>query len=147
MQGRKGDGEKNLRDLIGIKNIDWEVGRFLKAANLSMNFVPKKGEMIVYRGNSNRSTGGIVENVTDKVLNKFKKIAGEAAIEFKLGIAGIDMIIEDAQDENSAYCILESNASPGFGMHRRPDIGRSIDPFPLILETIIHQKPRRVAGF
>ena len=132
-----GDGKRRIRDLLGTTSFDWEIKRYLKSKDLSLEYVPKRKETVIVRGNSNRSTGGIVENVTNQVIDKFKKIAERASQELRLGLVGIDMIIKNNKDIDSPYCILESNASPGFGIHRKPDIGEPIDPFPLILKAIL----------
>lgn len=131
-----GDGKTRIRDLIPKKVLlDWEVERNLKDQDLDLDSVPEEGIEIVLRGNSNMSTGGMVENVTGKINTRFSDIAESVAKILDLRLVGVDMIIKDASNSNSSYCVLETNAAPGFKIHKSPDIGESIDLMPFVLQA------------
>lgn len=132
-----GDGEKTIRELIEIKNqsslrgkgykkplekiaLDDNARLFLKQKGLDFEYVPKKDEVVYLRENSNISTGGDSIDYTDLIPEKFKKIAVKAAKAAKAKICGVDMMLEDYEDENSPYAIIEINFNPAIHIHSYP---------------------------
>lgn len=137
----KGDGIKTITQLTHDKNLDPLRGKgyktplekinlddnaalFLKQRNLDFNYVPKDGEIVYLRENSNISTGGDSVDYTDDMLVKFKEIAVRAAESVNARICGVDMMIEDYKDENSNYSIIELNFNPAIHIHSYPYIGK-----------------------
>jgi len=137
----RGDGVRNITELVNEKNKDSLRGykyrtplekiklgeiekNYLNTQNKDFNYVPNKDEIIYLRENSNISTGGDSIDFTDDILDKYKKIAIEAAKKVGAKICGVDMIIEDYENENSSYGIIELNFNPAIHIHCYPYIGK-----------------------
>ncbi|MBI4232203.1 glutamate--cysteine ligase [Candidatus Peregrinibacteria bacterium] len=139
-----GDAKHTISQLIDIKNADPKFYKFfndytlkkgeaekayLKSQGLSMSSVPKKGQRVFTRRNSNVATGGDPIDMTDLIPQKFKEIAERAARTVEARICGVDMVIrEDAQGAQSEskndYSILEINYNPALQMHEFPVAGK-----------------------
>ena len=128
-----GDGKSTIEELIANKNNEyWHRTRKIKKDNelkeyflknkISMNDIPKEGERITLRGNSNASTGGESIDMTDAMPKYFKEIAEKVSKTFDAKICGVDIIINDMEHEN--YKILEVNSNPGLSIHRWPYEGK-----------------------
>lgn len=141
----KGDGKHTIEELVIQKNRDSLRGRdhrtplesiqlgeleslMLKGQGYRMDSIPKNGEIVYLRENSNISTGGDSIDVTDQIPDDYKKIAVDAVSVLGAKICGIDLIIENkevpAADEN-AYGIIEANFNPSMYMHIYPYKGES----------------------
>lgn len=140
-----GDGINNIGKLIEIKNrdprrarehysfltkieIDKEVYKKLSEQGISVNYIPKKGEKIYLRNNSNLSTGGDSIDYTDIIHPGYKKIAVRAVQAIPgLAYAGIDLMAIDIQKKPSKnnYIIIEMNSSPSLRSHHSPYKGES----------------------
>lgn len=148
-----GDGVSTIQELIDEKNkhpyrgdghtsplkkieLDDQSIMFLKKQGLTNQSVPKKDEMIFLRGNSNISTGGDSIDFTEKMHPHFSEIALKAAKAFEAKFCGIDIIIEDCSDPNSAYGIIELNFNPMIVMHAFPYEGQERRLGYNILKTI-----------
>ena len=133
----KGDGKHTIEELIKIKNQDTLRGKgyktplekiaidtsallYLKNQNRDINTVLDKGEIIFLRENSNISTGGDSIDFTDIIPNRFKEIAIKSAKAIGAKICGVDMVIENYNDENSNYGIIELNFNPAIHIHSYP---------------------------
>lgn len=124
--------EKNLNPLRGKGyktplekiNLDDNVDLFLKQSNKNVSYIPKDGEIVYLRENSNISTGGDSVDFTDDIPEKYKQIALNAAKVVGAKICGVDMIIKDYDDENSSYGIIELNFNPAIHIHSYPYIGK-----------------------
>lgn len=129
-----GDGIHNIKQLIAIKNEDPRNYKFfndyylrsgkieaenLRSQNLTFKSIPKKGQQIFLRTNSNVSTGGDPIDVTAEIPEKYKIIAEQAAKSVNAKICGIDMIIGP-----NDYAILEINFNPALQMHEYPVKGK-----------------------
>lgn len=129
-----GDGTHNIKELIAIKNADPRYYKFfndyylrsgkveadhLRSQNLTFKSIPKKGQQIFLRTNSNVSTGGDPIDVTAEIPKKYKLIADQAARAVNARICGIDMIISPHD-----YAILEINFNPALQMHEYPVRGK-----------------------
>lgn len=130
-----GDGEKNIQELIENKNNElWhivmhsqikndnELKEYFYKNKISMSDIPKKGERITLRGNSNVSTGGESIDMTEIMPKYFKEIAEKASESFDAKICGVDIIINDMEKED--YKILEVNSNPGIYIQRWPYEGK-----------------------
>ena len=132
-----GNGKNTIQELIEAKDkepwhfllrnrmkIDEPLKMFLAYQNLSLDYIPKEGERIYLRENSNCSTGGESINVTDQIPSKFKKIAEKAAKVFKAKVCGVDIIINDLTKDN--YAIIEINDDPGYDINECPYEGKEV---------------------
>lgn len=136
-----GDGESNIRQLIKKFNqhplvgkkyekplcrikINGEVKRNLKKQGKKLTYIPKKGETVFLRQNSNISTGGIGKDLTDRVDDKVKKVALKAAKAIGIKITGVDVILDK---ESKQPYVLELNDCPGIDIHHYPVIGKPQD--------------------
>ena len=130
-----GDGKSTIEELISNKNKEiWhkvmhsqikgdnELKEYLSKNNISMSDIPKEGERITLRGNSNVSTGGESIDMTDIMPKHFKEIAEKVSESFNAKICGVDIIINDFQKEE--YKVLEVNSNPGIYIQRWPYEGK-----------------------
>jgi len=139
-----GDGNSTIKQLIEIKNSDKRRGdesymsfdkplvkikideivlEYLRKQGLDLQSVPKDGEQIFLRDNSNLSTGGDSIDFTDKVHPTVKEIAVKAIKAIPgLAYGGIDFMASDITQPQSkdTYVIIEINSSPGIFMHHFP---------------------------
>ncbi len=128
-------GTKYKRPLEKIK-IDASLRLYLKEYQLSLDSIPEAGQVIQLRENSNISTGGDSIDRTDEIPDRFKEIARQATKELKVAICGIDMIIEDYQNENSSYAIIEMNYNPAIHIHTYPLVGQGRNVGKSILKAL-----------
>jgi glutamate--cysteine ligase len=137
----EGDGIHSITELVEIKNqdplrgkgyktplekirLDSSSGLFLKQRQLNFNYVPRTGEVVYLRENSNISTGGDSIDYTDSIPDKFKQIAVEAARAVGAKFCGVDMMLEDYASEESSYSIIELNFNPAIHIHCFPYKGK-----------------------
>lgn len=138
-----GDGTSTIEELIAIENyrrmnprtnalceilVDDEMLSFMKKNNLHMDDIPKYGQKVYLRPNSNVAMGGICEDYTDRVHPSVIDIGMRVLSSFPgMPYVGIDYMtncIEKPQNEDT-YRIIEINTVPGVHMHFRPAIGKS----------------------
>jgi len=132
-----GDGKSTIAELIAVKNqdplrgkgyktplekieIDEYMKLFLHQENKTVDTMLPKGKLQYLRENSNISTGGDSIDVTEQTPALFKKIAVMAADAVGANICGVDMMIEQLEDEDSPYCIIELNFNPAIHIHAYP---------------------------
>lgn len=139
-----GDGKHTIQQLVAIKNKDPRRGKgyktpleyiqisavekqILKDQKLTPQSIPKKGQQIFLRHNSNISTGGDSIDYTDKVTYQYKKIAEQAAKAVSAKICGVDMMLQNfAQPVNkNNYAIIELNYNPVLYFHDFPYEGKN----------------------
>lgn len=129
-----GDGKSTIRQLVHMKNYDplsYKIPKyhlrlekeeriFLKGQGLSVQSVPKKGERIFLRANSNVSTGGDALDVTNKIHKGYHKIAIDSAKVVDATFCGVDMMITkpDRPPSSRNYGIVELNFNPALHIHR-----------------------------
>ncbi|MGM9925631.1 MAG: bifunctional glutamate--cysteine ligase GshA/glutathione synthetase GshB [Bacillus sp. (in: firmicutes)] len=148
-----GDGISTIQQLINKKNLDPLRGKgyktplekietdenmklFLQQEGLTIDTVLLEGELQYLRENSNISTGGDSIDVTDQVPKAFKDIAVEASQAVGAKICGVDMMIEDLEDEHSPYAIIELNFNPAIHIHSYPYQGTERNVAVKILELV-----------
>lgn len=139
-----GDGVHTIAELVTKKNQDPLRGKgyvtplekiqlgkteiaFLSGQNKSIATVPRDGETVFLRENSNISTGGDSLDFTDDIIDDYKAIAVAAAMAVGAKICGADMIIQDIQakpDQNN-YSIIELNFNPALHIHNYPFVGEN----------------------
>ncbi len=149
-----GDGRHKIIQLIEIVNQDPERGdghdksltrltldplmmEFLREQDLTINSVPREGEVVYLRQCANLSTGGTARDVTEIVHPHVREICERAARTIGLDVCGIDLISHDiAEPLREGDAIVEINASPGLRMHCSPSEGSSRDVGEAIVETL-----------
>lgn len=136
-----GDGIHNIQQLVETKNSDIRRGEHhrtplekivigdVERLTLSLQgvnelSVPKIGQRILLRENSNISTGGDSIDRTDQVAPIFKEIAVRVAKALDVTITGVDIIIDDLT-QASDYFVIEANQNPMMQMHLFPAVGQS----------------------
>lgn len=139
-----GDGKISIRQLVELKNMDPLRGKgyrtplekiqlgeaeamFLNLQQKNFEYVPKMGEIVYLRENSNISTGGDSIDFTDDIPESYKTIAIKAAKALNVKITGLDMIIKDYLNDASAenYAVIELNFNPAIHIHCHPYKGEN----------------------
>lgn len=139
-----GDGIHSVKELIDIENrnplrgdehekpltkikVDQVVFNVLAKQNLTMNYIPERGEEIRLRDNANLSTGGTAVDVTSETHPENNELACRIARLLGLDVAGIDVVTEDISIPllQGKGAIIEVNAAPGIRMHIYPSEGKS----------------------
>lgn len=148
-----GDGQHTIAELVIIKNqnplrnqgyitpveylnlTQFELN-YLQNQGLTDKTIPKKGEIIYLRENSNISTGGDSEEVFGKIPKYYKTLAILATQALGVNICGIDMIISSDFNE---YAIIEANFNPAIQMHAYPYKGLGKNPAKNILKLLFQE--------
>lgn len=138
-----GDGQRTIRELIiekrkdplrgeqhrkplGYIGMGAEEELQLKMHGMSFDTVPKEGEVVFLRKNSNVSTGGEAIDCTDIVHNSYKAIALKAAKAVGAVFCGVDIIAKDIENPYTKenYSITELNFNPSIKIHCYPTKGQ-----------------------
>lgn len=130
-----GNGKNTIRELIELKNMEpWHfltgtpvkmdepVVEYLKVQGYDYGTILPAGKRVFLRTNSNCSTGGESVDMTEIIPSYFKKIAEKASRAFDAKICGVDIIIENLEEEN--YSIIEINDNPGYSINEWPYEGK-----------------------
>jgi cyanophycin synthetase len=119
---RRGFGHEKVLTQI---TMDQFTQKMLDDAEITLEYIPSKGERVMLKPTANLSTGGTSTDVTDEVhpanIFMFERIAKIIGLD----ICGIDVMAMDLKtpvSENGG-AILEVNAAPGFRMHIDPSEG------------------------
>jgi glutamate--cysteine ligase/glutathione synthase len=150
-----GDGFSPIKELVKIKNQNPLRGKgyktpleqitlgeiekdFLKNKGLNFESIPKKGETVFLRENSNISTGGDSIDYTDEVLDEYNKIALNAAYAVGAKICGADLIIKNIKEkpDNHNYGVIELNFNPALHIHNYPYRGKNRETGKKILDLL-----------
>jgi cyanophycin synthetase len=159
-----GDGKHTVEELVEIVNqdprrrpghssiltritLDDSAALTLSQQNMTFDSVPKKGQVVKLRQNSNLSTGGTATDVTDDVHPTNARLAELAAQILALDVAGIDILCHDISrplgEQNGA--IVEVNAAPGLRMHMYPTSGQPRNVGQAIVEMLYPENsPSRI---
>lgn len=123
-----GDGQSTILDLMQekqrlfdvtgrdtrIRFNDPRIAAKLKRAHLDLSTIPTLGQKLTLLDNSNLSTGGEAEDVTDFLNPDYKKIAVELTRLMGLRLCGVDIMTPDPIEQSpSSYTVIEVNAAPG----------------------------------
>ncbi|MDN3504200.1 MAG: bifunctional glutamate--cysteine ligase GshA/glutathione synthetase GshB [Rhabdochlamydiaceae bacterium] len=135
-----GNGKDNIETLVRKKNKDPRNYKDKKTAirllekekshlaqqKLTKNSIPKLGEQIFLRSNSNVSTGGDSIDMTEEVNLLFHPIAIKAASSAGANICGVDIMIKEVSKppEPDNYTVIEINYNPMLALHEFPVIGK-----------------------
>lgn len=139
-----GDGERTITELVTEKNKDLLRGKghkkplekinlgesesmFLESQGLNFGYIPSKEERIYLRENSNISTGGDSIDCTDIISEAYKEIAIKSARVVGSSLCGVDMMIEDIENDPTDYNygIIELNFNPAVHIHSYPYKGKN----------------------
>ena len=131
-----GDGEATVRQLVEQLNrdprrglpferllewidLDTEATSVLKAAGLTLDAVPARGQSVPLRRTANISRGGTSIDVTDVIHPDNRALAEQIAQLIGLDVTGIDFLTPDIQTSwrDIPCAILEVNSSPGLRPH------------------------------
>lgn len=134
-----GDGASTLRELVRKENsnpmrgeghekpltrinIDKIVEQHLRKKSITLDYIPKDGEIVYLRENDNLSTGGVAVDVTDEVHEQNRKVIAQAVGIIGLDVAGVDISTADISRPltETGGAIIEINAAPGIRMHHYP---------------------------
>jgi len=89
----------------------------LQKQGFSLNYIPKKAQIVFLLDNANLSTGGDALDVTKKIHPKFSKIAINLTKDMGLRMVGVDIMVTRGDvtknPEDCVYYIIEINAAPG----------------------------------
>ncbi|WP_445005276.1 hypothetical protein [Halomonas mongoliensis] len=148
----RGNGVNSIQELVDYKNkvrkdnpalnqmkiskVEIEV---MGEAGFSPDSVPREGELVYLRKNSNLATGGENFDYTDIIHPGYICKIEEAAKAFPgLFIAGLDVFIKDIcqPPEKGNWAVCEVNPSPGFSGHTYPWEGESRDVAKAIIEEL-----------
>lgn len=140
-----GDGISTIETLIEEKNedekrginlepkplkkikIDEEVLSILAKSDRTLESIPKEGEQVFLRANSNLSTGGDSIESLDVAHQSVKDIAIKAINSIPgLAYAGVDFMTTDITKPQTkgTYAIIELNEVPGIDGHHFPAVGK-----------------------
>ena len=102
------------RNFDGVQKDDPQVLELLKRQGYGLEDIPRKGERVWLRTNSNVSTGGIGSDATDRAHPDNLRLAEHAAAAIGLDIAGVDLISPDiSKPWSEIECgICEINPTP-----------------------------------
>ncbi|MDF3819022.1 bifunctional glutamate--cysteine ligase GshA/glutathione synthetase GshB [Leptospira sp. 96542] len=119
---RRGEGHKTALEKIQMTEIEKSI---LNEQGMDFDSIPKKGQTVFLRKNSNISTGGDSLDVTDLVHPEFKTIAIMSAATAEAKICGIDIISSGISEkpDPKTYAILEINFNPVLYIHEFPYSG------------------------
>ena len=151
-----GDGASTIQSLVHSKNHDPsyyrnpktflhlgpEEKKNLKQQRLTPKSIPKKGQKIFLRHNSNVSTGGDAHDVTDQVHPGYSQIALQATQAIGAKICGVDMIISQSRKTPTlkSYAIIELNYNPVLYIHAYPFKGHRRDVATPLLHLLGYSK-------
>lgn len=153
-----GDGIHTIEQLVQEKNKDPLRGKgyktpleriqlgevekmFLKNQSKHITDIPSTGEVVYLRENSNISTGGDSIDYTDEVLECYKKIAIQAAKAAGATFCGVDMMIDNIEEQatDSNYSIIEINFNPAIHIHCYPYKGKNRKADEKILDLLFEK--------
>jgi glutamate--cysteine ligase len=147
-----GDGVHSIKELIRLKNYDitkHKIPKYflkdgddeltvLRKQGLDFTSVPKNGERIFIRNNSNVSTGGDSIDKTDDIHPGYGEIAAKAADVVNARFCGVDIILSEPGKPPNAqnHGIIELNFNPALWIHRYPTYGQKRYVEKAVLDTL-----------
>ncbi len=139
-----GDGIRTIEELVDAKNKDPLRGQgyktplerirlgdveemFLRNQSKRRKDIPRSGEVVYLRENSNISTGGDSIDYTDDIPDSYKRIAVASAKAAGATFCGVDMMIDNIDKEaaDTNYSIIEINFNPAIHIHCYPYKGKN----------------------
>jgi GNAT-family acetyltransferase (TIGR03103 family) len=135
-----GDGKSDLRTLITRESqqraaatcgearipLDAETERCLREGGFSFSDVLAEGRALTVRRTANVHTGGIIEDVTERLHPSLAEVARRAAEVLDIPVVGLDLMVPALSGPE--YAILEANERPGLANHEpQPTAARFVD--------------------
>ena len=119
---RRGYGHENVLTEI---TVDRDTMDLLTKNNLTLESIPKAGEIVYLKSTANLSTGGTSIDVTDMMHPENIFLAERIARVIGLDVCGIDIMAPNLTQplKETGGVVLEVNAAPGFRMHLAPSEG------------------------
>ncbi len=135
---RRREGHSSILTKI---RMDEEANLVLAQQKLTKESIPKEGQVVLLRNNSNLSTGGTATDVTAEVHPNNVRLAELAAQILAMDVAGLDVVCQDIRRPLSEQqgAIVEVNAAPGLRMHLYPTKGQPQDVGSPIVEMLYPQ--------
>ena len=131
---KRKDSKKIIKEII----VDDTVVNHLKKMELSLDSVLEKGKKTKIRMTGNICSGGISENITEKVHPSIVKLCKEIVSYLDLEIGGVDVITKDISKplEETGGKISEVNQNPDITMHTSPYIGEPVDTAGIFIDYL-----------
>lgn len=120
-----GDGRASIAELAAERGEGERVTRSLKRRGLALESVPASGETVLLHDVSNLAAGGTATDVSDRVHERWRQVAIDAAAALGLHFCGVDLAARDISTPDGGYAILEVNGTPGLGHYAA--VGRAQD--------------------
>ncbi|NLK98476.1 bifunctional glutamate--cysteine ligase GshA/glutathione synthetase GshB [Defluviitalea saccharophila] len=120
----RGEGHLTPFEKINLGKVEID---FLASQGRTVKDIPKEGETVYLRENSNISTGGESIDFTDDIIQDYKDIAVGTTKAVGAKICGVDMIIQDiyAKPNANNHSIIELNFNPAIYIHDLPYVGKN----------------------
>lgn len=120
----RGEGHLTPFEKINLGKVEMD---FLTSQGKNIKDIPKEGETVYLRENSNISTGGESIDFTDEIIQEYKMIAVKATKAVGAKICGVDMIIKDIYEmpNSNNHSIIELNFNPAIYIHDLPYQGKN----------------------
>lgn len=154
-----GDGQHTIAQLIEHANVardklsekltisplvvDQEYQQCLKEQNLSLESIPKAGQIIQLCHTVNTGRGGDIWSHGKTILPNNARLLVKAAKTLGLEFVGFDVLCEDINRsfENSTWFILEGNFNPNITIHEIPHRGTPSHVTRIVLKALIKRHP------
>jgi GNAT-family acetyltransferase (TIGR03103 family) len=106
--------------------VDSETERCVALSGHALEDILPKNEELQVRKTANLHTGGIMEDVTERLSEQLRNAAIRAAEALKIPVVGLDFIVSEPESET--YVIIEANERPGLANHEpQPTAERFMD--------------------
>lgn len=145
-----GDGKLTIEAIIKKFNknrpanfhlvIDEEIKKTLHTNNINLNSVLPKGLKLWLRKNANISSGGIAVDKTQKISNRFKRLAVKSVLALGLHYGGVDIMTNNITSESPSqeYSLIEINGAPDYDIHEKPIVqGRGVEVTKLLVRHLM----------
>ncbi|SFV56364.1 Glutamate--cysteine ligase [hydrothermal vent metagenome] len=123
--------EKKLLPILKAIPKNRKIKKYLKQANKTLSFIPKKSEQVFLYNKISLNLGSSIEIISKNTLTKYNKQQLFKILDyFDANILGIDVICQKELDIdfNQQKCIfLEVNSRPYLKMHEYPRYGKKED--------------------
>ena len=122
-----GDGLRTIRELMEVRQNEFnvlgrdtnltkvteQVEKHISRYDTTLDSIIEEGRELPLVPISNLSAGGTSIDVTGYIHSRWVELAATIAHNFNLRLSGLDLACEDITNPDSAYSVLEVNATPG----------------------------------
>lgn len=150
-----GDGHRSLQELTDLLKVARERHvylrgrevkvdeRYLQGQGVTLADVLTPGEVQFLNGTANLSQGGVAVDLTDAIPRGAMALAEAATASIPgLGFAGVDVLMPDLHDAESAT-VIEVNTSPNLLVHDAPSYGSPRGVADLLIQALVESTPPR----